>query len=134
MKRESAVATACRRLSTRFPVDGGDAPFVEFELGDGSHWQCRLLEISAMGIGFCVGDGHSALSVGTRIARAVICAGESRVDGALRIVHLTPTPLTGTICGAEFRPATDTADLALMCLLVRLDDEATRDGGEPDVR
>jgi hypothetical protein len=126
VKRHSDVEIACRRLATRFPVAGDDAPFVEFALEDGSHWQCSVLEISAIGIGFGVDKEHSAFAVGKKIDRATIWAGASRVEGSLRIIHLTPTPSTGIICGAEFRPKTDTDDLALMCLLIRLDDAASR--------
>jgi c-di-GMP-binding flagellar brake protein YcgR len=126
VRKESSVEYACRRLSTRFPVGSSDRPFVEFALKDGSPWQFSLLEISAMGIGFGIDEGHAAISVGMRIDRASIRTGGSRVEGSLRIVHVTPNLLGVATCGAEFRPLTTADEQTLLSLLGRLEDADQR--------
>jgi c-di-GMP-binding flagellar brake protein YcgR len=122
LKKDSAVEYACRRVSSRFGVVGDDLPFVEFAFSDGSPWQFSLLEISANGIAFGIDTEHVAIPVGTRIDRALIRAGASRVEGSLRIVHVTPNLLGIATCGAEFRSLTIVDEQALMSLLLRLED------------
>jgi hypothetical protein len=111
---------ASDRKSARFPLNPRDEPFVEFELADGSRWQLSVLEISDSGMSFGFDDELIALSVGSAIDNATIHAGASRIDGSLRIVHITPGFASGTACGAMFTPSTLDDGRALAALLAEL--------------
>ena len=97
---------ACKRRSERYWLwHAGDA-FVEFSTSGGSHWCCDLLIISEHGVCFGLIDHQPALAPGSRIDGATVRVGESEINGALVIAHVTEEFSAGRICGAEFLPAT----------------------------
>jgi hypothetical protein len=101
-------------------LDPRDEPFVEFVLADGSRWQLSLLEISNSGLSFGFDDELVALSVGGAIDNVTIHAGASRIDGSLRIIHITPGFASGIACGGVFTPSTHDDERALAALLAEL--------------
>jgi hypothetical protein len=97
---------ASEKSSERFWIWQAGEATVEFTYPDGCSWCCDLLNISESGVCFGLIEEQPALDSGLRIDGAIIYVEGIEVDGALVIVHTTGELDSGTICGAEFIPAT----------------------------
>jgi hypothetical protein len=117
-----------KRSAARYrPVRADDA-FIEFDSSDGSHRKFGLVEVSAAAVGFALDGDPVGLSVGATIDLATISAGALRVAGRLRVVHLTSGFASGTVCGAQFSPATEADERTLSQWIARLDARGLRSG------
>jgi len=104
---DSRLAVACRRGTERYRLLYAGEAFVEFAGPGDRAWQLELLGISSRGVCFGLQDGKPALERGSRIDGVVVQIGSARVNGMLLIAHATEEFAAGTICGAEFHPATE---------------------------
>jgi len=103
----SAPINSCQRPNERFWIWRAGEATVEFTYPDGCHWCCDLLNISKGGVCFGLMDEQPALDSGLRIAEAVLRIAEVDIEGSLVVVHITESLSAGTVCGAEFMPATE---------------------------
>jgi c-di-GMP-binding flagellar brake protein YcgR len=117
---------ACQRRAWRLRVDRDDESFAEFDFPKGWCWTLNLVEISDGGVGFRLEGGRPTIEIGTVIAGAAIQIGKVRIEGALRIMHVTPDPEDGTICGAAFTPASPADERTMSQLLDALEKQAPR--------
>jgi hypothetical protein len=93
--------------SERFWIWQAGEATVEFTYPDGCSWCCDLLNISESGVCFGLIEEQPALDPGLRIDGVNLYIEGIEVEGALKIVHTTGELESGTICGAEFTPATE---------------------------
>ncbi|MFN7966493.1 MAG: PilZ domain-containing protein [Acidobacteriota bacterium] len=66
-----------------------------------------LRDLSPGGMAFTLNLDLPGLDVGQNIEQAELIVGEKRVRGEILVMHLTPGPFTGAICGALFFPVED---------------------------
>ena len=78
-----------------------------YQVSDQRHWTVRCSECGALHIGF-------------QTDQAVIRVGDTEVSGSLSIAHVTKGFSLGTICGANFSPATPFDEKKLATLMERL--------------
>ncbi len=98
----------------------GEPAFIDFAMPDGSHFRLDVLSLGSGGVSFGLDEGRPPLQDGSRIERAILCVGDTRVAGGIVVAHVTEEFSVGTVCGAEFHPATAADEQALDALLVRL--------------
>ena len=103
----SRTASACRRGAERYRFLYAGEAFIEIVRPGGPPLQLELLGISSRGVCFGLQDGQPILERGSTIDRIVVQVGNVRIDGMLMIAHATAEFAAGTICGAEFHPATE---------------------------
>ncbi len=93
---------------------------VEFTYPDGCSWCCDLLNISESGVCFGLIEEQPTLDTGLRIDGAILYFEGIEVEGTLVIVHTTGELESGSICGAEFVPATKTDERNLRKVISQL--------------
>lgn len=128
MIRGPQFANSCKRRALRYRPEHAEQAYVEFGLADGSRWRLSLLEIGSGGLCFGLENDRPSLTVGMTIDNARIQAGDVCFTGALRLAHVTCEFAAGTICGAEFTPASETDQRQLASLLTHLDARGQRLG------
>ena len=121
MIRGPHFARGCKRRTLRYRPGHAEEAVVEFALPDGSRWRLSLVEIGGGGICFGLEDGRPPITVGMEIAGAGVQVGDVRLLGSLRVVHVNAEFGAGTVCGAEFVPASESDARELASLLDGLD-------------
>ncbi len=119
MKEAPEFVYACPRRAIRHRLRLGGA-FVEFSFSGERHHRHALIDISANGLCFEYENGQPALRIGLEIDQAVIRVGDTEVSGILSIAHVTKGFSLGTICGANFSPATPFDEKKLATLMEML--------------
>ena len=117
---------ACQRRAWRLRVDRDDESFAEFDFPKGWRWTLNLVEISDGGVGFRLEGGRPSIEIGTVIDGGAIQVGKVRINGAFRVMHVTPDSEEGTICGAAFTPASPGDERTMSQLLDALEKQAPR--------
>jgi hypothetical protein len=114
------MVLACRRTGLRHRLRHAHDAFVELTDTDGRSWRLDLLDLGSGGV--CVGleDGKPTLERGATIDRVVLRVAGARIEGTLTIAHATEEFGAGTICGAQFTPATEEDGRALAQLTASL--------------
>jgi hypothetical protein len=116
----------CQRRAWRLRVDRDDESIAEFDFPKGWRWTLNLVEISDGGVGFRLENDRPSVQIGTLIEGGAIQVGKIRISGSLRIMHVSPDPEGGTICGAAFTPATKGDERTMSQLLDALEKQAPR--------
>lgn len=118
---------ACRRSHTRHKVDPGNAGRVEFgyPFPGGEVCTMTLRDISASGVSFLIGRELPGLEEGRSIDEARIHLHGKTIDADLLVMHLTPDPGPGSVCGALIYPREDEDIRELHALLTILEEEDT---------
>jgi hypothetical protein len=109
----SRAGTACRRGAERYRILYSGEAFVEWVGPEGRTWKLELLGLSSRGVCFGLQDGQPILERGSRLGRVVVQIGGARIEGRLLVAHATEEFAAGTICGAEFQPASESDERKL---------------------
>ena len=120
MKDAPQNVYACARRVPRHRLQHAGEAFVELDLPDERHHRLEIIDISTGGLCFADEQDQLDLRSGTTINQVVICVGGTRIDGSLSIAHVTQEFSVGTVCGAQFRPATAFDERKLTALIERL--------------
>ncbi|HEX6851992.1 MAG TPA: hypothetical protein VF139_11365 [Candidatus Polarisedimenticolaceae bacterium] len=128
MNRGPQFANSCKRRAVRYRPGHAEQAYVEFGLADGSRWRLSLLELSNGGICFGLENEEPSVTVGMTIDGARLQVGDACVTGSLRVAHVTSEFAAGTVCGAEFTPASGSDHRALALLLSHLEARGDRPG------
>lgn len=119
MSQSPTSATKCGRRSRRHLVQHA-RDVIELS-AEGRSWKLGLLDVSAGGVCFGLEDDGPSLEVGSRVESVVLRLEGTEIHGGIVVSHVTQEFGAGTICGAEFLPATDEDRVTLGSLVERLE-------------
>jgi hypothetical protein len=87
----------------------------------GAAVQARVRDVSFAGLSLEVPDDLPGLEVGASLRGLHGDVDGIRFRGELLVMHITPSPRSGSLCGGLFYPAGDADVLALRKLVRRLE-------------
>ncbi|MDQ7007452.1 MAG: hypothetical protein Q9Q40_09480 [Acidobacteriota bacterium] len=116
---------ACRRADTRHRIEPGANGRVEFgyPFPGGEPCTMPLRDISASGVSFLISRELPGLEEGRSLDRVAIRLRGRTVHADLLVMHLTPDPGPGSVCGALIYPLEDEDIRELHALLAGLEAE-----------
>ncbi len=112
----------CRRLHNRFRIGETGDGLVAFGYPDPGGHLCRmpLHDLSAAGLSFRLAHELPGLEAGCRLDGVSVTIAHRVIEGDLLVMHVTPGPCAGAVCGALFYPREDRDILELRGLLAEL--------------
>lgn len=81
----------------------------------------RIRDVSYAGISLVLGESLAGLEVGECLKGVNIALDDVHFAGELLVMHLTPSPQGGILCGGLFYPVRDADVLALRKVVRRLE-------------
>jgi hypothetical protein len=77
--------------------------------------------VSISGISFGLTESLTGLDAGSQLSQVKLILGDCEIRGELLIMHVTPEPESGIVCGALFYPANDEELLKLKGVIAGID-------------
>ena len=118
---------ANRRHHNRHLLAPGSGARAEFEFpGPGGH-PCAmpLRDMSASGLSIVLAHELPGLEPGSRLDGATVRVGDRAFHADLLVMHVTPEPARGAVCGALVYPVEDEDLLTLRAVIADLDGQTT---------
>lgn len=114
-----------RRAHRRYRPPAGIEATIRFMYPDsnGDPSCVKVKDISPAGLSFILNQALPGLEVGSHLDDVEVRVGEHGFRGDLVVLHLTPTPHPGSVCGALFYPASDDDLLVFRALIYQLKEE-----------
>lgn len=118
--------TECRRRVPRHAIPPGVDAQVQFGWPNPASHRCAMAvrDISASGLSFVLAHDLPGLELGRSINKTAIRIAGRRVFGDLLVMHITPGPFAGAVCGCLIYPLDD-SDVVGWQALVRSYDVQT---------
>ena len=110
-----------KREDRRYALPADLGAEIEFEGPDGRCYRLPLLQISGLGLAFCLPEPVPGIEGGVTLADVQILVGSLVIRGHLAVQHTLRDHLAIHKCGAHFYPASDADRNELVSLLSRLD-------------
>lgn len=85
-----------------------------------------LRDLSPGGMAFTLNLDLPGLDIGQSIEQAELIVGDKRVRGDILVMHLTPGPFTGAVCGSLFFPLEDEDIVTYQGLVASLEPASAR--------
>lgn len=123
--------TICRRRHNRFLLEAADEATVAFRFPDRKGHPCRmpLRDVSSAGLSFRLAHELPGLEPGFRLDGSTVAIAGRVIVGDLLVMHVTPVPCAGAVCGALFYPRQDRDILSMRGLLADLAARETEGAG-----
>jgi len=101
--------TACRRRAPRHAIPAGVDAQVQFGWPTPAAHRCVMAvrDISASGLSLVLAHDLPGLELGRCIHKVAIRIGGRRVFADLLVMHITPAPFAGAVCGCLIYPLDD---------------------------
>lgn len=101
--------TDCRRRTPRHSIPPGVDAQVQFGWPSPSAHRCAMAvrDISSGGLSFVLGQDLPGLELGRCVHKAAIRIGARRVLADLLVMHISPAPFPGAVCGCLIYPQDD---------------------------
>lgn len=102
-------STECRRRAPRHAIPPGVDAQVQFGWPTPAAHRCAMAvrDISASGLSFVLGKDLPGLELGRSINKVAIRIGGRRVFADLLVMHISPAPFPGAVCGCLIYPLDD---------------------------
>lgn len=112
-----------RRTLDRHRVSDRHPSSAEFRWPErrGATFPARVRDVSFAGLSLQVSDDLPGLEIGVTLKGLQVVVDGIRFRGELLVMHLTPSPESGSVCGGLFYPAGDADVLALRKVVRRLE-------------
>ena len=123
----------CRRRHNRFRIGDAEEGVVAFGFPDPEGHPCRmpLNDLSAAGLSFRLLHELPGLEPGSRLDGATVTIARRVIEGDLLVMHVTPEPSAGAVCGVLFYPRDDRDILELRGLLAELSERGDEADDSP---
>lgn len=112
-----------RRHHNRLALPAGAAARVEFGYPDPDGHPCTmpLRDVSASGLSIVLAHELPGLEPGSRLDGAAVRIGKRAFRADLLVMHVTPGPWEGAVCGALVYPVEDDDLLTLRAMIAELE-------------
>jgi len=112
-----------RRSHSRHTLPPGGEARAEFGYpGPGDHpCTMEIRDVSASGLSIVLAHELPGLEPGSRLDGATVCIGDRSFRADLLVMHVTPEPAKGAICGALVYPVEDADLLTLRDVIADLE-------------
>jgi len=112
-----------RRIHNRHVLPPGAEALAKFGYPgpDGHPCTMPIRDVSASGLSIVLAHELPGLEPGSRLDGATVCIGDRSFRADLLVMHVTPEPAKGAICGALVYPVEDADLLTLRDVLADLE-------------